>query len=197
MDVRLVIEQGKSRKQTLRLTKDEAVIGRESGCDFRIPSSQVSRRHCRLRVKHGYVLVEDLNSSNGTQLNGEAVEGVQVVRPGDRLVVGPVTFLVEYQLTPEAIDRLLRGEDSSVAYDELEVLADGEAAPAGEELPLIEAAEEDVLPEVEAVEENLPPVEDVEVLDDGTWQLPEADELRDLMTGIEEDEKPKKRKKRK
>jgi pSer/pThr/pTyr-binding forkhead associated (FHA) protein len=180
MDVRLVIEQGKTRTRALRLHKDEGVIGRERGCDVRIPSAEVSRRHCLLRVRDGYVTVEDLKSSNGTQLNGEDVQGEQVVRPGDRLRVGPVTFVVEYQLTPEAIDRLLRGD------------LEGETGP---ELEVVEEAE----PELDIVEEAPPePVDELEVVEPGEFQLPETDELRDILTGLDEDEEPppKKGKKR-
>ncbi len=192
MDVRLVIEQGKVRKQTLHLRKDEGVIGRESGCAIRIGSAEVSRRHCCLRVRDGYVTVEDLKSSNGTQLNGEEVVGQQVVRPGDRLHVGPVTFLVEYQLTPEAIDRLLRGEDAGGAESDIEVLAEADAEPVAKEedlLPLDEVAE--------AVEEEAAEmVDDLELVDASDFQLPETDELRDILTGLDEDEEPPKKRKK-
>ncbi len=184
MDVRLVIEQGKTRTRTLHLRKEEGVVGRERGCDLRIASSEVSRRHCILRVNNGYVTVEDLNSSNGTQLNGETVEGRQVVRPGDRLRIGPVTFVVEYQLTPEAIDRLLRGEES--IETELEVVQE-----AGED----DEALDEVTPADD--EEDQPiAVDELEMLDGGEFQLPETDELRDILTGLEEDDTPKKRKKK-
>src|SRR5262245_56303103 len=96
---------------------------------------EVSRRHCVVRVRDGYVTVRDLKSSNGTQLNGEEVEGEQVVRPGDRLRVGPVTFVVEYQLTPEAIDRLLRGDVGGESGGDFEMVA--------EATPGLEIAEED------------------------------------------------------
>ena len=46
----------------------------------------------------------------------------EVVRPGDRVEVGPVTFVVEYDLTPEAME-YLRGQDQDV--DVLAALADG------------------------------------------------------------------------
>lgn len=181
MDVRLVVEQGKTRTRTLHLRKAEAVIGRQRGCDFRIAASDVSRRHCVLRVRDGYVTVEDLNSRNGTQLNGEPVEGSQVVRPGDRLRIGPLTFVVEYQLTPEAIDLLLRGEDGAEAQD-LDVLEEVGAEPAEE---------------AGAVGEEGPvALEGAEVVDAGDWQLPESEELRDILTGLDEDEDsaPKKKK---
>jgi pSer/pThr/pTyr-binding forkhead associated (FHA) protein len=57
----------------------------------------VSRLHCRLLVgADGLVRVEDLGSVNGTLINGTPIHGLEVVRPGDRLGLGPVTFVVEY-----------------------------------------------------------------------------------------------------
>src|SRR5262249_40403711 len=131
----LVIERGKTRTRTLLLRKAESLIGRESGCDFRIASSEVSRRHCLLRVSDGYVTVEDLNSRNGTLLNGEPVEGRKGVRPGDRLRIGPLTFVVEYRLSPQAIDRLLRGGDSAEKVSDVELLEEVESAEEGEVEP--------------------------------------------------------------
>src|SRR4051812_4473060 len=99
MDVRLVVEKGAARSRAIRLHSEETIVGRRHGCDLRIPSASVSRRHCLLSFRDGFLSVEDLLSANGTYLNGERVAGKQVVRPGDRLDVGPVTFVVEYQLT--------------------------------------------------------------------------------------------------
>src|SRR5215472_1446577 len=106
MDVRLVVKAGGKRNRVLQLHAPEAVIGRSTGCTIRIPSSEVSRKHCRLRLEDGLVTIEDLASVNGTFLNGEAVTEAQTVRPGDRLEVGPVAFVVDYDLTPEALSRL-------------------------------------------------------------------------------------------
>jgi pSer/pThr/pTyr-binding forkhead associated (FHA) protein len=93
MNLTLVVQQG--RKQVLPIRSAEAVIGRAAGCSVRIPSSQVSRRHCRLRVSGEGVTVEDLGSVNGTYLNGELVTGEPALTSGDQLSVGPVTFLVQ------------------------------------------------------------------------------------------------------
>jgi pSer/pThr/pTyr-binding forkhead associated (FHA) protein len=202
MEVKLIIEQPRVRKRTLRLRTDEGVIGRASGCAIRIGSAEVSRQHCRLRVRDGYLTVEDLKSSNGTQLNGEDVKGRQVVRPGDRLRVGPVTFIVEYQLTPEAIDRLLRGEGESVAGEEFEVIEAEPALEFDEEglLPMEEAAEDADAVEAEVVEEApAEVVDELEMVDTEDMQLPQAEELRDLLTGLDEEEEdppPKRKKKR-
>jgi pSer/pThr/pTyr-binding forkhead associated (FHA) protein len=193
MEVRLVIEHGRTRKRTFYLRKDENVIGRQKGNAIRIPSPEVSRRHCLLRMRDGYVMVEDLGSSNGTQLNGDDVKGSQVVRPGDRLRIGPVTFIVEYQLTADAIDRLLRGEaDEGAGFDvveegdeaaiPLEVEDDEEAIPV-EALDDLEAPQE-----VTPVEEE---VEELEPIDADAYQLPHSEDLRDILTGLDEDSSEK------
>jgi pSer/pThr/pTyr-binding forkhead associated (FHA) protein len=142
MDVRLVVEQGRRRLRVVRLRGPATRIGRARGSGVRIPSAEVSRQHCVLRVEDGLVTVEDLDSVNGTYLNGEAVVGCRMVRPGDRLHVGPVTFVVEYELTPAALERL-REDDADYDYeivevDEagLEVAEEEEALPVGEELVL-------------------------------------------------------------
>src|SRR5262249_1288284 len=79
-----------------RLRGAEVVVGRQRGCGLRIPSALVSRRHCRLRLQGSSVTIEDLKSVNGSFLNGVRVYGTEEVRPGDRLEIGPVTFLAEY-----------------------------------------------------------------------------------------------------
>ena len=47
------------------------MIGSEPGCDGYIPSTTVSRKHARITQKDGIYFIEDLNSSNGTNVGGE------------------------------------------------------------------------------------------------------------------------------
>ncbi len=183
MDVKLVIEKKKgARKQIFRLRKPITVVGRAQGVDVRVPSPEVSRRHCLFRLRDGYVTVEDLDSSNGTLLNKIPVCGREIVRPGDLLGIGPVTFVVEYQLTPEVIDRLLSGEIN--VDDEDDAVAEEVVAVAEPEAPM---------PVKEVEEEEPIPVTDEEVAD---WQLPEGENLHDLLSGLEDPETPKKKKKK-
>jgi predicted component of type VI protein secretion system len=188
MDVRLVVEEGNRRKHVVHVRTATAEVGRARGCTVRIPSSDVSRRHCVLRLKDGFVTVEDLSSVNGTFLNGELVEGVAVVRPGDRLEVGPVTFVVEYDLTPAALERLMK-EDYEVIADEADAqeVTDAEAIDdeeAGDEVPeadLIESDDADAdVPT--AAESDLFPMEA------GPWRPPEGGDLRDLLSQLEHGE---------
>jgi diguanylate cyclase (GGDEF)-like protein len=65
----------------------EVVIGRDPACTVALPSDDVSRRHARIeRDGEGHVLV-DLGSTNGTFVNGRAVERHRLAA-GDRIGVG-------------------------------------------------------------------------------------------------------------
>jgi pSer/pThr/pTyr-binding forkhead associated (FHA) protein len=70
------------------------VVGRHRGCDIRIASPQVSRRHCCLAPDRDGILVRDLGSTNGTRINGRRVaEGM--LRPGDELAIAHRRFQLE------------------------------------------------------------------------------------------------------
>jgi pSer/pThr/pTyr-binding forkhead associated (FHA) protein len=67
------------------------IAGRHSGCDARLDSSRVSRRHCCLAVRCGEVLVRDLGSTNGTWVNDRRIKD-SALRPGDVLGIAHLRF---------------------------------------------------------------------------------------------------------
>ena len=99
MHVKLVVTEGKTATREILLSTPRTVIGRRSECDVQITSPMVSRKHCALVDREGTLMVQDLGSSNGTFVNGNRIEE-QALQPGDQLVVGPVSFVVEY--TPQS-----------------------------------------------------------------------------------------------
>jgi hypothetical protein len=71
----------------LRVRKVSNVVGREASCDLYIESFQVSRRHCLLQITDRGLLVKDLESTNGTFVNGiPLTDGY--INDGDRLGLG-------------------------------------------------------------------------------------------------------------
>jgi predicted component of type VI protein secretion system len=177
---RLVVEKNRKRVRVVELRSPSARVGRAHGNEVRIPSADVSRRHCRLVEDDGVLWVEDLESVNGTYLNGDLITGMAAVRPGDRLQVGPVTFVVEYELTPNALERLreLDSEPPDVS-DAAEVVHAEEAeVEEAEEVMDVEAGEEEV---VEA-EEYIPRAD----LDEVTWAPPQEGDLRDMLAHLDE-----------
>ena len=95
MDYQLVVIRGRSTTQTVKLSNGVTIVGRQDGCQLRISSTQVSRRHCQLFEQKGQLLVKDLGSANGTFVNGRKINEPQPLKAGDELAVGQVKFRIE------------------------------------------------------------------------------------------------------
>ena len=101
MEVVLVMfKDDEQRAFPLSVTK--TIVGRRQDCDLRIPTRDVSRRHCEISYDDQQVTVRDLGSSNGTYVNGKRVAET-ALQPGDQLAVGPVTFVVQINGKPATI----------------------------------------------------------------------------------------------
>jgi len=70
-----------------RVKKVTNVVGRDGTCDVYVESKQVSRRHCLLQVTERGLLVKDLESTNGTFVNGSPMTD-GYINVGDRLGLG-------------------------------------------------------------------------------------------------------------
>jgi predicted component of type VI protein secretion system len=101
MKVALVLyKDGKTRD--FPLSAATTVLGRKSECGLRIPTADVSRRHCEVAVAGEKVVVRDLGSANGTYVNGQRVAEADI-SPGDEIRVGPATFTVRINGKPAEI----------------------------------------------------------------------------------------------
>ena len=79
---------------------DQFSIGRDASCDLAIPDMTVSRRHAQLeRTKDGW-LITDLESTNGTRVNGWRVRGKVPVRAGDVVSFGNLETVFWRVTTP-------------------------------------------------------------------------------------------------
>jgi pSer/pThr/pTyr-binding forkhead associated (FHA) protein len=85
------IVEGPGAGRQIELT-GPLVIGRDASADVVLDDGQISRRHARLTPSNGGVVVEDLESTNGTFVNQNEVQAPVELRPGDELLVG-VTVL--------------------------------------------------------------------------------------------------------
>ncbi|MGH7174680.1 MAG: FHA domain-containing protein [Gemmataceae bacterium] len=189
MNVRLVLERNRKRVWTTRLRRSEATLGRAVGCSVRIPSKEVSRLHCRLRIENGLVFVEDLESVNGTFINGERVNGSEIVHPGDRLSLGSVTFVVEYELTPDALRRLGGDDEYAVLEAEDDIAVDEEVAvpTTTNSPPVVEEPAE----ELEEAGAEMFQFDEKEEMN-----LPEGGELRDFLIDLDDTDDNAKKPKR-
>ena len=82
----------------LKLKKVTNVLGREATCDIYVESNQVSRRHCLLQVTERGILLKDLESTNGTFVNGNPMSD-GYINEGDRLGLGTYVMTLHREQT--------------------------------------------------------------------------------------------------
>jgi pSer/pThr/pTyr-binding forkhead associated (FHA) protein len=98
----VLIRFREGERRDLLLSTETTIIGRRPDCQLRIPTRDVSRRHCEIALSDKEVRVRDLGSSNGTYVNGKRVSD-KPLAAGDRLMVGPVVFVVQIDGEPQEI----------------------------------------------------------------------------------------------
>src|SRR6267143_494722 len=83
---------GQSPK-VVSLIKDVTVIGRSAQCDITVEDNNCSRKHLQIRKWAGKYIVEDLESHNGTFVNGGKVSKQLAINDGDLISLGDTTVL--------------------------------------------------------------------------------------------------------
>jgi transcriptional regulator with GAF, ATPase, and Fis domain len=108
MRPRLLVLSGPLKDSTIPLSEGEVTIGREASNGIAVVDPSVSRKHCLLSEQDGRFRVRDLDSRNGTLVNGAAVEE-QGLQHGDEIAAGDSSFLF-----------LLEDEDITAAASRVE-----------------------------------------------------------------------------
>jgi FHA domain len=92
---RLVILSEGFTGKAYELTVDKTTIGRVDDNTFPIPEGSVSSHHCEVLLRAGEVVIKDLNSTNGTFINGRQITGEAPLKPGQILRLGQVEIRLE------------------------------------------------------------------------------------------------------
>jgi len=114
MSVSLVLVQIDGKQQEIPLNKPVQVIGRQTDCQIRIPSSAVSRHHCEVSIQDSKPVIRDLGSSNGTYVNRRRIAHTELAA-GDLISIGDLVFVVRIDGKPGAIEPEECYEDGIVA----------------------------------------------------------------------------------
>ena len=97
MNAYLLVIQGPDQGQRFELAEGEIGLGRGVRNEIRIQDGEASRAHARLALREGRFVLTDLQSSNGTYVNGRRIDK-QALRVGDEVQVGRTVFRL---LSPE------------------------------------------------------------------------------------------------
>lgn len=102
-------------KREIDLPGGELIVGRGLDCHIRLDSPSVSRRHLRLLVVADSVIVYDLDSHNGTWVNGKRITGPAELQDGDQVRVATQTFSIK-TVPPEDQRHLDEDTDTFEAF---------------------------------------------------------------------------------
>ncbi len=103
MSIALIYFNNRDHQKVIPLKTGKLVIGRRPDCDVQIPDLLVSRQHCRVSQNDQSVFVQDLSTPNGTYVNRERIEKVELA-PGDVIAVGSIQFTVQIDGQPSTIE---------------------------------------------------------------------------------------------
>ena len=81
--------------QRLDFDAEEITVGRVDENDICLPKGNISKKHTKIVVKDGKIIVLDLKSTNGTYVNGKKLAGPQVIQPSDTVYIGDFILNVE------------------------------------------------------------------------------------------------------
>lgn len=100
----LFVVRGRDQGRHFQLSQAVLRLGREAGSDIQLFDSEASRTHAEVRVQDdGTWELQDLNSSNGTRVNGELVFK-HVLRSGDRVEIGETLMIFTGAGQPREMD---------------------------------------------------------------------------------------------
>lgn len=92
---KLAIMTGKLQGQKMALPEKDIAIGRDDSCEIRLTGTEISRRHCQLRIRGDLITAKDLGSRNGCYVNDIKIYEETVLNHGDLLRVGSMVFRIE------------------------------------------------------------------------------------------------------
>ena len=88
MDARIWLTGESGEPRSVGLSGERTIVGRDPEADIHIDDEAVSWNHLEIASRGGVLMATDLDSRNGTALNGEPLDRPRRLRDGDTLVVG-------------------------------------------------------------------------------------------------------------
>ncbi|MEO7207616.1 MAG: FHA domain-containing protein [Steroidobacteraceae bacterium] len=97
-------------ERVIPLGEGEFVAGRAEECSVVIDASTVSRRHAKITVRAGSVTIEDLESTNGTRVNGMPITVPTAIANGNTVELGSEMLLIKRRNASVLTVRITRDE---------------------------------------------------------------------------------------
>jgi len=121
--VTLRMLDGADRGQVFDDIPTPFTIGREEGNPVQLNDERVSRFHLKIQEDDGNLVLTDLESTNGTKVNGENVQ-LSLVRPGDIIALGRTVALVgsQQEIASRLAELRANGKSGAIVFDNEELV---------------------------------------------------------------------------
>ncbi len=114
----LRVISGSTPGQEIPIEGNLAVLGRHPNCHIKLEDGSVSREHARITRQGERFFIEDLNSRNGTFVNGRLVEGCQPLQENDHLKLCDLQFSFHHGRPPDERQTLSSAANLTLVLDE-------------------------------------------------------------------------------
>ncbi|MCC7440765.1 MAG: GGDEF domain-containing protein [Bdellovibrionales bacterium] len=105
----LILVRGTPQGHKYELSRAEMTIGRDPTADICVADQSISKKHAKFVKKSGAVVLTDLNSSNGTQVNGKKIEANAAITLGKEDMIKMGSSIFKF-LPAGTLETLLEGE---------------------------------------------------------------------------------------
>lgn len=110
---KLVCTRGLNRGDEFTLHEGKNIIGRAADCRITLFDKKCSRNHCEIIKRGRHYSISDLNSTNGTRLNGKPLKRTKSLKETDRIRIGKTVL----ELSEKAVGGVLDQTASDVAAE--------------------------------------------------------------------------------
>ncbi len=112
--LRIILKFKSTVLKELKIDQNEIIIGRDSGNDIQIDNVAVSREHARIIRGPNYYLIEDLDSTNGTFVNGKKINK-KFLQEIDEITIGKHSLQIVLE-DPPAITKEKKRKGIDTTY---------------------------------------------------------------------------------
>ena len=136
---KLIVQSGADKGAIYELSGDPTTLGRDLGCEVQVADGKVSRRHAQVAFEGGAWTISDLQSRNGTLVNGKPI-GKHVLASLDEITLGDAHLLFvadegeRQELPPEDATWVRPTIAETIVSDRIELLKRGRVSHSREEL---------------------------------------------------------------
>jgi pSer/pThr/pTyr-binding forkhead associated (FHA) protein len=119
--LRIILKFNSTVIKELKIDQDKIIIGRDLGNDVQIDNIAVSREHAKIIRGPNYYLIEDLNSTNGTFVNGKKINK-KFLKEDDEISIGKHSLQIILEERPAIRkEKKIKGIDSTYRLGPAEV----------------------------------------------------------------------------